>query len=600
MEGPHFNAERRLAVKLGTKLATVLGCLGLATAAWAGQGQSGRGIEIRSIAHATTPPLRSLPSMPSTWRPGTPPRVIPWRKPAQAYKPGLNKGGGKPGGGGSGGGGNWSDPDLQTTTIPLPRQFTFTPEFEGQDMTGAIPPDTNLSVGGQDPSTKSTEIVQTVNTSFAVYDTSGNTVMPSTDLYTLFGNLPASANCNANADGGDVIVLWDQLHTTTSSSGTKIGHWIISQLAYNSNFSQNDFCVAISDGADAAGPYEVYDIPFGSQLPDYPKLAVWGDGIYFSANMFKLKVNPFTGSVSSTFLGAQACSFPGTDVSSPPSNATTTTLTFKCLGSLSTSVYNILPADVDGPAAPPAGPDYYLQFVDNLSSTSGNELMVYQLQSGALVLLGPLTVGTFHEACGGGTCVPQLGTSQQLDSLGDRLMYRLSYRNYGGHEEMVVNHSVQVNSSSSQTGIRWYELCNTSSGSPFSICKQGTFSPDATYRWMGSIAQDSVGDFGLGYSESSNSMDPSVAVTGMDSGLNGGTTDAGMEQEAVILSGPNLQDTYSRWGDYSSMAVDPNDDCTFWYTNEYSTTLNLLGVYNFFWGTVIGSFHFSNCPKNSP
>ncbi|MDE3187402.1 MAG: hypothetical protein KGM96_07755 [Acidobacteriota bacterium] len=483
---------------------------------------------------------------------------------------------GKGGGGGGTGGGSWTDPDLQTSTLSA--HYATGSVFQGQGFTGAIPPDTNLSVG-IDPN-GNTQIVQVVNTSFAIYNTSGSQLTVGGDLgLTLFSNLPSTANCNANMDGGDPIVLWDQLD----------GRWLISQLAYNSDFSQNDFCLAISDSADATGSYEVYDIPFGNSLPDYPKLGIWGDGIYFSANMFNIKVNQFTGSVRSTFLGAQACSF-----SRPSWITAPASITFTCSGTGNTAIYNILPADLDGANIAPSGSDYYLQFVNNLSSTSGNELALYQLQSGQLTALGNLSVGTFHDACGGGTCIPQLGTTQQLDSLGDRLMYRLSYRNYGATQAMVVNHAVQVSSTSTQTGIRWYQLCNQSATIPFSVCGQGTFSPDSTtYRWMGSIAQDGTGNLGLGYSTSSGSMYPSVAVTGMEKGV-----DSGMETEAVLYNGPNFQDTYSRWGDYSSVAVDPKDNCTFWYTTEYSTPTNVFGIYNFFWGTVIGSFNFPNCTPN--
>jgi hypothetical protein len=562
-------------MRIKANLVAVLGCVCLAAGAWAGQ--QGPGIQIRSIAHGRTAPLRSYPATPSRWRPGTPPRVIPWRQPK---KPGRG------GGGGGGGGGSWTDPDLQKT--PYQQTFSPTVPFQGMSFTGDIPPDDNISVG---VNAGVTQIVQVVNTSYAIYDTSGVASTAGGDLgLTLFSTLPSTVNCSpnnptSNTDGGDTIVLWDKFGS----------RWLISQLAYNSDFTQNDLCLAISDTSDAAGSYEVYDISFGGDLPDYPKLAVWGDGIYFSANMFKLKVNRFTGAISSTFLGAQACSFPRSDVSNPPPNPNTTTLTLTCTGTGNTAIYNILPADVDGPNAPPSGSDYYLQFVDNLTSTSGNELTLYQFQSGALVALGNLTVGTFHEACGGLTCVPQLGTTQQLDSLGDRLMYRLSYRSYpDGTQRMVVNHSVQVSSASRQTGIRWYKLCNQSGTVPFNVCQESTFSPDTTtYRWMGSIAQDQYGNLGLGYSISSSSTYPSVAVTGLENGVDGG-----MEAESVIYYGPNFQDTYGRWGDYSSMAVDPKDDCTFWFTTEYSTPTNLFGTYNIFWGTVVGSFHFPNCSPN--
>lgn len=388
----------------------------------------------------------------------------------------------------------------------------------------------------------------------------------------LFANLPATVGCYANADGGDPIVVWDQFDH----------RWLISQLAYNSTFTQNDVCVAISDTADATGTYQVYDISFGSSLPDYPKFGIWGDGIYFSANLFRIKVNQLTGMTRSTFLGAQACSFPRPDWTTAPSS-----ITFTCSASGNTGIYNILPASVDGATAAPGGPDYFLQFVSNLSSTSGNELALYQLNSGALTLVANLPVNTFHEACTGGTCIPQAGTTQQLDSLGDRLMYRLSYRNYGTQQAMVVNHSVQVSSNGGPVGIRWYQLCSQAGAVPFSVCKESTYAPDnSAYRWMGSIAQNSAGDLGLGFSESSSLMYPSVFVTGRKAGV-----DVEMESEQMMFGEPNFQDTYSRWGDYSSMAVDAKDDCTFWYTTEYSGP----GViFNFFWGTVIGSFHMNN------
>lgn len=551
------------------KFLAFAGCISLNAAFCAAQSQAA--VHIPSVAHALTPPLSRLGTAEQNWQRGANRREM-----LRPHKPGG--GGGKPGGGGSGSG-SWTDPIVQSGG---PGQgYTAPFVFEGQGTNGAIPPDSNLAVGIYTDTvnnTQTTQIVQVVNTSVDIYATDGTPLLPSSvDLGALFSYLP-NTNCSANPDGGDVIVVWDQFDQ----------RWLLSQLAYNSAFTQNDLCLAISQTTDATGNYYLYDISFGGSLPDYPKLAVWNDGIYFSANMFKISVNPFTGATTSKFQGAQACSFPLSDVSSPPN---TTTLTMTCSGGGNTAIYNILPASLDGTNPPPQGngSDYYLQFVDNLSTTSGNELALYQFQSGQLKLLGDLPVATFHQACGGGTCIPQAGTTQQLDSLGDRLMYRLSYRNYGSTQAMVVNHSVQVSSSSNQTGIRWYRLCSTSGGS-FSLCKQSTFSPDSTtYRWMGSIAQDSIGDLGLGYSTSSSSEFPSIAVTGMQPADNGE-----METEDVVFPGPNFQDTYSRWGDYSSMALDPND-CTFWYTTEYSTTTNVLGVWNFFWGTAIGSFNFPNC-----
>ena len=167
-------------------------------------------------------------------------------------------------------------------------------------------------------------------------------------------------------------------------------------------------------------------------------------------------------------------------------------------------------------------------------------------------------------------------------------MYRLAYRRFSdGHEALVVNHSVKVSGTKNNqvVGIRWYEL-RSPNGTP-SVFQQGSFSPDSTNRWMGSIAMDKVGNMALGYSASSTSLFPSIRYTGRAPG----DTLGQMQAETSILTGggsqlPNL----GRWGDYSAMTVDPVDDCTFWFTTEY---LKASGTFN--WSSRIASFKFPSC-----
>src|SRR5206468_2170764 len=157
----------------------------------------------------------------------------------------------------------------------------------------------------------------------------------------------------------------------------------------------------------------------------------------------------------------------------------------------------------------------------------------------------------------------QPGTSQQLDSLGDRLMSRLAYRNFGDHESLVVNHSVTVSGGGGGTkggtvGLRWYELRDPN-GTP-TVWQQGTYSPDSTFRWMGSIAMDQVGDIAIGYSASSSTVYPEIRHTGRQPGDALGT----LQSEALLQAGNGSQlKSLSRWGDYTSLTVDPTDDCTF-------------------------------------
>ena len=166
-------------------------------------------------------------------------------------------------------------------------------------------------------------------------------------------------------------------------------------------------------------------------------------------------------------------------------------------------------------------------------------------------------------------------------------MYRLAYRNFGDHEALVVNHSVTAGSS---VGVRWYEI-RFSNGTP-TVFQQGTYAPDATYRWMGSIAMDKVGDIALGYSASSPSLSPGIRYTGRLVGDPLGTLQS---ENSIVTGGGSQIPNLSRWGDYSAMTVDPIDDCTFWYTSEY---LKATGSFN--WSTRIASFKFPSCTTAAP
>jgi hypothetical protein len=255
-----------------------------------------------------------------------------------------------------------------------------------------------------------------------------------------------------------------------------------------------------------------------------------------------------------------------------------------------TSAYGgLLPSDLDGSMPPPAGsPNYFLAI--DVNSLDLWKFHVDFANSANSTFTGPavIPVAAYTQACAAtGTCIPQPGTSQQLDSLGDRLMHRLAYRNFGSYETLVMNHSVMVGSSA---GVRWYELRNPG-GAP-AIYQQGTYAPDATSRWMGSIGMDAKGNIAVGYSTSSSSVFPSIAYTGRLAGDPLGT----LQAENLVVSGSGSQINQmgqmaaNRWGDYSGITIDPVDDCTFWYTNEY---LKMNGVFN--WSTRVASFKFPAC-----
>ncbi len=268
------------------------------------------------------------------------------------------------------------------------------------------------------------------------------------------------------------------------------------------------------------------------------------------------------------------------------------------LYSVNSSFGGMLPSDLDGLTPPPAGAPNYLAEVDNSTGIGPADAMrlwkfhvdwANTLSSTFGINGQPnvtLPVADFVPLCmATSSCIPQPGTSQRVDAIGDRLMHRLAYRNFGDHETLVLNHTVDAGSG--RAGIRWYEVRDPG-GSP-TLYQQGTYAPaDTEHRWMGSLAMDHTGDIALGFSVSSSSVYPSIRYTGR---LVGDPLGKMAQGEAVIITGTGSQTSvYARWGDYSMMSVDPLDDCTFWYTQEYIQTTGDRS-----WQTRIGSFKFPAC-----
>lgn len=418
----------------------------------------------------------------------------------------------------------------------------------------AAPPDTTGAVG-------TTQYVQWANESFAVFDKSGNPLTQAIAGNTLFANL--GGTCAANNDG-DPIVQFDKL----------ANRWVLTQFAVSTTpYTQ---CVAVSKTEDATGAFNLYAYAYGNQFNDYPKVGVWPDGYYTTYNIF---------TNGRTFAGSKVCAWDRQAmINGDPFPQQ------QCF-QLSSSFGGLLPSDLDGTTPPPAGaPNYLLNF--GSSSLRMWKFKVDWSNSTLSTLTGPasIAVPAFSAACGGGTCIPQPNTSQKLDSLADRLMYRVAYRNFGDHEALVVNHTVRVSSTSTSEldGIRWYELRGLTSPTLF---QSGTYAPDSTSRWMGSIAMDHVGNLAVGYTASSGSVLPSVRFTGR------APTDAlgTLRSESSLKPGGGSQlSNLSRWGDYTHLSVDPVDDCTFWYTAQY---LKASGTFN--WSTWIARFTLDGCSSTS-
>jgi len=438
------------------------------------------------------------------------------------------------------------------------------PDSNGEPMpTTSIPPDTNGSVG-------ETQFVQTVNAYFAVFDKKdllGSGTKSTSPVRPVFGWAPINViwrgfggRCEANNDG-DPVVAYDKIAK----------RWVITQLSLTGGgYSQ---CIAISTTSDATGAYYRYEFNQPS-LNDYPKLGVWPDAYYITYNMFD---GP---------EGARICAYERAQMlTGKPAR--------EIAVQLSDSFWSLLPSDFDGPPdnehlPPPKSPCYFLSLGASANSLDFWKFHVDWADPTKSIFGdangGPdktLSVKPFVDAPFRCPAIPQLGTAQKLDSLGERLLYRLAYRRFAGHESLVTNHSIGV-SDRAVAAPRWYEIRDPSNVPV--VAQQGTFSPDSTSRWIGSIAMDRFGNIGLGYSASSIRIHPSIRIAAQKFGGPSGT----LGTEQVILNSSSSQDGdgAERWGDYSSMAIDPVDDSTFWFTTEYLGTPDN----STFWSTRIVAF----------
>lgn len=408
----------------------------------------------------------------------------------------------------------------------------------------SAPPDTTGEAG-------LTQYVQWVNTSFAIFDKANGNLLfgpaGGNTLFTGFGGVCETTN------HGDPIVQYDQL----------ADRWILTQFSVGiGNFRQ---CVAVSQTSDATGAWHRYEFSY-LEFPDYPKLGVWPDAYYVTFNMF--------GPTGSSFTGGRVCAY---DRAKMLNGQAATQVCFQNLAYPSP-----LPSDLEGQTLPPANSPNYV-----LSRTSGTNIDLWKFHvdfvtPGNSTFTGPTGIAVLNNTSA--LSVPQPGTTQKLDAISDRLMYRLGYRNYTSREALTVNHSIR-SGASAIAGVRWYEF-DITGGVP-SVRQQATYAPDSHHRWMGSIGTDQNGNMALGYSTSSGTVQPSVRFTGRES------TDPlnTMGIETNMQSGTGSQTGgLSRWGDYSTLAIDPVDDCTFWYTSEF---LKANGSFN--WSTRIGSFKFTSC-----
>lgn len=398
---------------------------------------------------------------------------------------------------------------------------------------------------------------------------------------------------DCTSGGGNGIILFDHLASV----------WIIAVRQGGPNYF---FCIAVSNTDDLTSPtfaWYTYEFSLNSILninginyyPDYPKIATWPDAYYVTMDL----ENPGKGYQEN---GIVACAFDRADMLTGAQM-----LTPQCFSNSSTNgwylAHSLLPADIDGTTPPaPGTPEAFVSIQNPASgATTSSSMNLWQFHvdwsnpANSTFTQSSIAVPAYQPGCyttkqpTDTYCVPEASSSQtknRIDSVGDRLMHRFAFREYPTYSSYLVSHDIQVSPTSMQTGIRWYEL--RPSDGVFSVANSGTISPDKTYfRFVPSIAQDKTGNVAVGYSGSSSGIHPAIAFSYFN------LPKSSAAKEVLILEGAGDEENSSHWGGYTSMTVDPTDDCTFWYVNEYLNA-NQTGTTHV-WKTRLAHFLLPGC-----
>jgi len=411
------------------------------------------------------------------------------------------------------------------------------------------------------------------------------------------GNTPWVQNKMTDCEtaGGNGIILFDHLAL----------RWIIAVRAGGP--TTYFYCIAISntDNLTAAGfAWYTFELPLNAvttvdgtlYYPDYPKIATWPDGYYAT---FDLE-NTGKGYQNQGIL---ACAFDRTNMLINGTVRTPQCFVYPQAPSGLFLGHSLLPADIDGTTPPPTGTPESFVSIQNPggTNTTSTQLNYWQMHvdwttPADTTFTGPtpIAVNAYMPGCytlkfpTNTYCVPEPSsptTKNYIDSVGDRLMHRFAFRQFSTYQSYIVTQTVQPGTTQ-QTGIRWYEF--SPSGDTLTVTNSGTISPDTKYyRFVPSAAQDKVGNMAVGYSGSSTVLHPSIGASYLNLPTNTAPTEFG------ILMGSADAENSPHWGGYTSMTVDPVDDCTFWYVNEYLTA-NQTGT-SHTWRTRIIKFKLSTC-----
>ncbi len=403
--------------------------------------------------------------------------------------------------------------------------------FEGNPY-GGFPPDCNGEAGPN-------HYFQIMNSSFQIFSKTG------TSLYGPASNNNIWPGSAGQAYGGsDAIVLYDQL----------ADRWLVADITLETTTSTWYLRVALSQTPDPLGSWYRWIYSYGTSCPDFPKFGVWRDGYYFACNLPD-GINVGVLEREAMLAGKWPARF----------------IQFNNTWNPHPVYHCIMPFDNDGIAALSGTPGQFATINDDAWNGGSDQLWLYTLNANwtnpdlsTFTRTQQLDVAPFDANFGAWMInLAQKGTTQKVDAAPCVLRHKAQYRNFGSYQSLVCCHTVDVDNTD-HAGVRWYELRRTTG--EWYIYQQGTYAPDGDNRWMGGIAQNQYHDIAIGYSAGGANTYASIRYAGRKAGDPLGTMTIA---EQSILDGTISQQTGPRWGDYSGISVDPADDKTFWYTNQY-------------------------------
>ncbi|SDS27334.1 T9SS type A sorting domain-containing protein [Gramella sp. MAR_2010_147] len=454
------------------------------------------------------------------------------------------------------------DPALQSKMGDIPVKAPIF-SFDGA-VSRSTPSDPTGAVGKN-------HYVNAWNSAFAIWDKEGNQLVPPSALESIGGAF-------SNENDGDPIVFYDE-------SADRFILMQFSAEAGNGSSSPAALLFAVSQGPDPINSgWYTYRFNMES-LPDYPKISLWNDGYYITTN--KNALAPQGREI--VYVLERDRMLQGLD--------NVRILGFPLPGIQNNGFYSPAGFSVMGTDLPPPGnaPIIYLQD-DDWAGVNQDHLKLWlinvnwnNIASSTIEESQELTNGvspftaTFDG--GGFQNLAQPGDTPDIDALQGAMMYMTQYRRFGTHNSVVMNFVVDVEPSAAKhAGIRWYELRQPNDDAPWSVYQEGTYAPDNSDRFSGSIGIDLRGNIAMGYTvlndNPANPVFPSIRYTGRF--VNDQLGVMTIQEESIVEGNSPQPRPEGRYGDYAHLSIDPVDDLTFWHNAEYFEgvdRVNKVGVF---------------------